>query len=88
MDKEKENYLKRCMDLYIEVRSGLVVIMLLMKAVEEKQTMGDIRVKYMYPLSPLQGKTGIIKERDENSYKYVTVYFDDGIRIKMRSIRI
>ncbi len=28
--------------------------------------MGDIRVKYMYPLSPLQGKTGIIKERDEN----------------------
>lgn len=50
-----------------------------MKAVEKKQTMGDIRVKYMYPLSPLQGKTGIIKERDENSYKYVTVYFDDGI---------
>ena len=55
------------------------MIMHLMKAVEEKQTMGDIRVKYMYPLSPLQGKTGIIKERDENSYKYVTVYFDDGI---------
>lgn len=53
--------------------------MLLMKAVEEKQTMSDIRVKYMYPLSPFQGKTGIIKERDENSYKYVTVYFDDGI---------
>ena len=41
--------------------------------------MSDIRVKYMYPLSPFQGKTGIIKERDENSYKYVTVYFDDGI---------
>ena len=55
------------------------MIMLLMKAVEEKQTMSDIRVKYMYPLSPFQGKTGIIKERDENSYKYVTVYFDDGI---------
>ena len=41
--------------------------------------MGDIRVKYMYPLSPLQGKTGVIKERDENNYKYATVYFDDGI---------
>ena len=41
--------------------------------------MGDIRVKYMYPLSPLQGKIGIIKEKDENSYKYATVYFDDGI---------
>lgn len=53
--------------------------MLLMKAVEKKQTMGDIRVKYMYPLSPLQGKTGTIKECDKNSYKYVTVYFDDGI---------
>lgn len=53
--------------------------MLLMKTIEGKQTMGDIRVKYMYPLSPFQGKTGIIKERDENSYKYVTVYFDDGI---------
>lgn len=39
------------------------MIMLSMKAVEEKQTMGDIRVKYMYPLSPLQGKTGIIKEK-------------------------
>lgn len=31
MDKEKENYLKRCTDLYINMRSGLVVIMLLMK---------------------------------------------------------
>lgn len=41
--------------------------------------MGDIRVKYMYPLSPLQGKIGTIKECDKNSYKYVTVYFDDGI---------
>lgn len=67
------------MDLCIKVRSGLVVIMHSMKAVEEKQTMSDIRVKYMYPLSPFQGKTGIIKEGDENSYKYVTVYFDDGI---------
>lgn len=53
--------------------------MLLMKTIDGKQTMGDIRVKYMYPLSPFQGKTGIVKERDENSYKYATVYFDDGI---------
>lgn len=41
--------------------------------------MSDIRVKYVYPLSPFQGKTGIVKERDENNYKYATVYFDDGI---------
>lgn len=46
--------------------------------------MSDIRVKYMYPLSPLCGKTGIIKESDENSYKYATVYFDDGTIEKVK----
>ena len=37
-----------------------------------------MRVKYMHPLSSLYGKSGTIKESDENSYKYAIVYFDDG----------